>query len=70
MRLWTLHDETIVCEDTAYDVDHPSYGIHYDGAYYTLLHRDHNATTVLDTQGVQIRKIVIREAFGKLSGRR
>ena len=65
VRLWTLHDKTIVCEDTAYDVVYPSYGIHYDGAYYVLLHSDHNSTTVLDTQGMQIRKIVIREVFGK-----
>ena len=63
--MWALHNETIVCEDTAYDVDHPSYGINCDGAYYALLHRDHNAITVLSTQGRRVGKIVITEAFGK-----
>ena len=65
VRLWALRDETIVCEDTAYDVDHPSYSIHYGMTYYALLHRDHNAITVLDTQGKRVRKIFIREAFSK-----
>ena len=43
--LWTLHAETIVCQDTAYDVDAISHGIQYDGLFYAVLHGDDNAIT-------------------------
>ena len=52
-------------EGTSYDVDHNSHGIHYNGIYYCVLHRLENAITILDKQGRQIRKIAMKEAFGK-----
>ena len=65
VRLWTLQGKLIVTEDISYDVDHNSHGIHYNGIYYCVLHRWDNAITILGTQGRQIRKIVMKEAFGK-----
>ena len=68
VRLWTLRGKAIVTEDISYDVDNKSHGIHYNGTYYSVLHRRDNAITVLDTQGRQVRKIVRKEAFGKEIG--
>ena len=65
VHLWTLRGKTIVTEELSYDVDHDSYGIHYNGTYFCVLHLPDNAITVLDTQGRQVRKIDRREAFGK-----
>ena len=65
VRLWTLRGKDIFTEDISYDVDLYSYGIHYNGTYYCVLHQWNNAITVMDTQGRQIRKIVRKEAFGK-----
>ena len=66
--IWTLRGETIVAEDVSYHVDHDSYGIHFNGTYYCVLHRDDNVITVLDTRGRQVRKIVIKEACGMKIG--
>ena len=60
-----MRGKVIVTEDTSYDVDHNSHGIHYNGIYYCVLHRWDNAITILGTQGRQVRKIVMKEAFGK-----
>ena len=63
--VWALQGETIVFENTTYDVCHKSNGIHFNGTYYAVLHHLDNAITVLDTQGKRVRKIVLIEAFGK-----
>ena len=65
INLWTLRGDIIVAEDVSYKVDHNSYGIHYNGTYYCVVHRNNSAITILDTQGRQVRKIAIKEAFGK-----
>ena len=62
---WTLRDETIVCEDPTYDLEHKSDDIHYNGTYYAVLHSHDNAITVMNIHGKRLRKIVIEEAFGK-----
>ncbi|KAK3108134.1 hypothetical protein FSP39_001797 [Pinctada imbricata] len=63
--LWTVRGQTIVSEDVSYHVDHSAHGIHYNGTYYCVLHRDYNAITILDRQGRQVRKIIMKEACGK-----
>ena len=63
--LWTLRGKILVAEDPSYNVDHKSHGIHYNGTYYCVLHWYVIAITVLDIQGRQVRKIAIKEAFGK-----
>ena len=63
--MWTLCEESIVAEEVSYNVDHWSNGIHYNGTYYCVLHENDNAITLLDTQGRQKKKIVIKKAFGK-----
>ena len=65
IHLWTLRNDVIYSENVSYDVDLWSHGISYNGTYYSVLHFFHNTITVLDTQGSQVRKIVITEAFGK-----
>ncbi|KAK3108968.1 hypothetical protein FSP39_019916 [Pinctada imbricata] len=63
--LWTVRGQTIVSEDVSYHVDHRAHSIHYNGTYYCVLHRDNNAITILDKQGRQVRKIIMKEACGK-----
>ncbi|KAK3109067.1 hypothetical protein FSP39_022175 [Pinctada imbricata] len=63
--LWTVRGQTIVSEDVSYHVDHWSHGIHYNGTYYCVLHQLDNAITILDRQGRQVRKIIMKEACGK-----
>ncbi|KAK3109185.1 hypothetical protein FSP39_024810 [Pinctada imbricata] len=63
--LWTVRGQTIVSEDVSYHVDHRAYGIHYNGTYYCVLHRWDDAITILDRQGRQVRKIIMKEACGK-----
>ncbi|KAK3109001.1 hypothetical protein FSP39_020700 [Pinctada imbricata] len=63
--LWTVRGQTIVSEDVSYHVDHDAHGIHYNGTCYCVLHRDNNAITILDRQGRQVRKIIMKEACGK-----
>ena len=63
--IWALCGDTVECEDTVYNVEHKSHGIHFDGLYYSVLHGQDNAITVLDTQGRQVRKIVLKEVFGE-----
>ena len=65
VRLWSVHGDKIVNENISYDVDNYSHGIYYDGRNFSVLHNPFNAITVLDTQGRQVRKIVVKEAFGK-----
>ena len=66
VRLWTVQSNQFVAEHTSYTVDHYSYGIHFNGTYYCLLHAQDNAITVLNTKGRQIRKIVIEKALQKM----
>ncbi|KAK3108243.1 hypothetical protein FSP39_003947 [Pinctada imbricata] len=71
--LWTIKNrqgiftrgKRIVSEDVSYHVDHTTYGIHFNGTYYCVLHREDNAITILDRQGRQVRKIIMKEACGK-----
>ncbi|KAK3108341.1 hypothetical protein FSP39_005862 [Pinctada imbricata] len=70
--LWTIrtkgifwYRKTIVSVDVSYHVDHRAFGIHYNGTYYCVLHRINNAITILDRQGRQVRKIIMKEACGK-----
>ena len=65
VRLWTLQSNAIVAEDAPYNVDHISHGIHFNGTYFCVLHRKNDAITVLDKQGRQIRKVVMKEALRK-----
>ncbi|KAK3108111.1 hypothetical protein FSP39_001429 [Pinctada imbricata] len=63
--LWSVRGQTIVREDVSYHVDHSAYGIHYNGTYYCVLHGFDNAITILDRQGRQVRKVIMKEACGK-----
>ena len=64
IRFWILLDNDIYCKGTTYNVeDNGCYGISYNGSFFCVLQR--NAITVLDKQGIQVRKIVMKEAFGK-----
>ena len=65
VQLWTLLNASMRRMDTAYDVEYDSYDIHYNGAYYSVLHGGDNAISVLDGKGRQVRKMVVREVFGK-----
>ena len=64
VRLLVLRGDTIVWEGTSFDVDHIAFGIHFNGTYYSVLHNQDNAITVLDKNGEKVRKIVIIKAFG------
>ncbi|KAK3108051.1 hypothetical protein FSP39_000222 [Pinctada imbricata] len=63
--LWTVRGQTIVSEYVSYHVDQRAHGIHYNGTYYCVLHHWDNAITILDRQGRQVRKIIMKEACGK-----
>ena len=65
LYLWTLRGETIAAEEVSYKIYHYSHGINYNSTYYCVVDRDNSAITVLDTQGRKVRKIIIKEAFGK-----
>ncbi|KAK3108386.1 hypothetical protein FSP39_006817 [Pinctada imbricata] len=65
LYLWTVRGQTIVNEDVSYHVDHRADGIHYNGKYYCVLHRWDDAIAILDRQGIQVRKIIMKEACGK-----
>ena len=65
VRLWSVQEDKIVNENITYDVGHASHGIHYNGRNFSVLHVHANAITLLDTQGRRVRKIVVKEAFGK-----
>ncbi|KAK3108105.1 hypothetical protein FSP39_001353 [Pinctada imbricata] len=63
--LWTLHGKTIVCEDALHPVNPRAHGIHYNGTYFCLQHNWNNTITILDRQGRQVRKIIMKKACGK-----
>ena len=65
VRLWSVHGDKIVNENISYTVYHSSQGIRYNGRHFSVFHILDDAITVLDTQGRQVRKIVVKEAFGK-----
>ena len=65
LRLWTLQSNAILADDVSYNVDHISHGIRFNGTYFCVLHRKNDAITVLDKQGRQSRKIVVKEALRK-----
>ena len=56
---------SIINEETSYEVEYRSYDVQYNGTYYTVLHMDHDAITVLGKRGRQVRKIVLKEVFGE-----
>ena len=63
IRLWTLRSSDIKCNDRTFNVDHICAGICSNGTYLSVLIQ--KAITVLDSQGRQVSKIVVEEAFGK-----
>ena len=62
---WVLYEKVIYDNYTTYPVDHYAESIHFNGTYYSVLHRDCNAVTVLDNRGARVNKIVIKKAFDK-----
>ena len=60
----TLRDE-IVNEDILCEVEHDSCAISSNGEYYSVLHRDNNAITILDANWRQVRKVTIEEVCEK-----
>ena len=66
LRFWTLEEKNIIREKDPYKIHRIVHDVHYNGTYYAMLHSGtETAITLLDTQGRQVRKIVIEEAFGK-----
>ena len=63
--LWKLHNRKIKPQDEKYPVELAAEALHFNGTYYCVLHREHNAITILDDRGRHVRKFVIKEAFGK-----
>ncbi|KAK3095427.1 hypothetical protein FSP39_014552 [Pinctada imbricata] len=58
VHVWALSDES-------YQVDHRANGIHFNGVYFCVLHHYDNAITILDKHKKIVRKIVMKQAFGK-----
>ena len=63
--LWRLSGDEIVSEDMLCEVEHDSCAISSNGEYYSVLHRDNNAITILDAFGRQVLKATFKEACGK-----
>ena len=65
--LWNFSGHTIQADDKKYlyTVEYDAQALHFNSTFYCVLHRKENAVTILDDRGRQIRKFVIKEAFGK-----
>ena len=61
--LWKVNENDIAPEDKAYKISEYASGIHFNGTYYCVLHRESNAVTILDDGGRHVRKFKIKEVY-------
>ena len=65
IHFWKLCGNEIKCLGKTFHEESKIFGICYNGTFFGVLHHTDDLINVLDSQGRKVRKIVIKEAFGK-----
>ena len=67
IHIWTLRNETVACDDVSFTLERYCDAIYFNSTFYSVLHRNCDVISVLDTRGTQVREFVInfRKKFRK-----